>query len=131
MVDWIEEHTKQDFVEWFQAQGMLTEFILYSGWIQYQYGGFNTVYNISKSDVKWVFLKLYPRFKDFFNQLDVSGLDKEKALSEVFSIHQKKLVRLKWGFLSPIVNRLLDISLQSLPLISLDSLPPFHSKVYH
>ena len=63
-------------------------------------------YNISKSDVKWVFLKLYPRFKDFFNQLDVSGLDKEKALSEVFSIHQKKLVRLKWGFLSPIVNRL-------------------------
>ena len=51
MVTWIEERTKQDFVEWFQAQGMLTEFILYSGWIQYQYGGFNTVYNISKSDV--------------------------------------------------------------------------------
>jgi len=25
----------------------------------------------------------------------------------------------------------MDISLQSLPLISLDSLPPFHSKVYH
>ncbi|MEI8097875.1 MAG: hypothetical protein WCG74_03525 [Sediminibacterium sp.] len=26
---------------------------------------------------------------------------------------------------------LMDISLQSLPLISLDSLPAFHSKVYH
>lgn len=63
-------------------------------------------YNISKSDVKWVFLEVYPRFNDFFNQLDVSGLDTEKALSEVFSIHQKKLVRFKWGFISPIVNRL-------------------------
>ena len=63
-------------------------------------------YNISKSDVKWLFLEIYPRFNDFFNQLDVSGLDKEKAFSEVFSIHQKKLVRFKWGFLSPIVNRL-------------------------
>ena len=51
MVTWIEEHTKQDFVEWFQAQGMLTEFILYSGWIQYQYGGFAPLYDVSKSDI--------------------------------------------------------------------------------
>lgn len=51
MVMWIKEHTKQDFVEWFQDQGMLTEFILYSGWIQYQYSDFDTVYNISKSDI--------------------------------------------------------------------------------
>lgn len=63
-------------------------------------------YNISKSDVKWVFQELYPRFTDFFNQLDITGLDKEKALSEVFSLHKKKLVRFKWGFLSPLVNRL-------------------------
>jgi predicted DNA-binding transcriptional regulator len=48
MVRWIEEHTKQNFVEWFQNQGMLTEFILYSGWIQYQYGAFTPLYNISK-----------------------------------------------------------------------------------
>jgi hypothetical protein len=51
MVKWIEEHTKQDFAEWFQNHGMLTEFILYSGWMQYQYGGFDTIYNISKSDI--------------------------------------------------------------------------------
>jgi len=51
MVTWIEEHAKQDFVKWFQAQGMLTEFILYSGWIQYQYGGFDILYEITKSDV--------------------------------------------------------------------------------
>jgi hypothetical protein len=50
MVAWIEEHTHQDFVHWFQAQGMLTEFMLYSGWIQRQ-GGFDIMYNISKSDI--------------------------------------------------------------------------------
>jgi hypothetical protein len=51
MVTWIEERTKQDFVKWFQAQGMLTEFVLYSGWIQYQYGGFEPLYDISKSNI--------------------------------------------------------------------------------
>ena len=63
-------------------------------------------YNISKSDVKWIFQELYPRFNDFFNQLDVSGLDKKKAISEIFLHHKKKSVRFKWCFLSPIVNRL-------------------------
>jgi glycosyltransferase involved in cell wall biosynthesis len=63
-------------------------------------------YNISKSGVNWVFSELYPRFNDFFNQLEVSGLDKRKALSEVFSLHKKKLVRFKWGFLYPLVSRL-------------------------
>jgi predicted DNA-binding transcriptional regulator len=46
MVAWIEEHTGQDFVEWFQERGMLTEFILYSGWIQYRYGTLSTLYNV-------------------------------------------------------------------------------------
>lgn len=63
-------------------------------------------YNISKPDINRVFEELYPRFNDFFNQLDVSGLDKKKALSEVFSFHKQKLVRFKWGFLSPLINRL-------------------------
>jgi hypothetical protein len=49
MVAWIEQHTKQDFVTWFQDQGMLTEFILYSGWIQYCHGTFNPLYSVSKS----------------------------------------------------------------------------------
>ena len=34
MVKWIESQTQQPFAQWFQTQGMLTEFILYSGWIQ-------------------------------------------------------------------------------------------------
>lgn len=47
MVNWIEHHTQQPFAEWFQNQGMLTEFILYSGWIQYKFGSFSEIYNTS------------------------------------------------------------------------------------
>lgn len=50
MVAWIEEHTGQDFVQWFQDQGMLTEFMLYSGWVQRQ-GGFETLYTVTHSDI--------------------------------------------------------------------------------
>lgn len=52
MVKWIESQTRQPFADWFQSQGMLTEFILYSGWIQYQYGEFDSLYNVSKSDLQ-------------------------------------------------------------------------------
>lgn len=34
MIEWISDHTKDNFVDWFLRQGMLTEFILYSGWIE-------------------------------------------------------------------------------------------------
>lgn len=48
MINWIEDHVRQDFVTWFQEQGMLTEFILYSGWIQRQG---NSLYDVSKSNI--------------------------------------------------------------------------------
>lgn len=38
MIAYIEQKVKTNFAEWFQAQGMLTEFILYSGWIEYRHG---------------------------------------------------------------------------------------------
>jgi hypothetical protein len=52
MVNWIEQQVEQDFVKWFQEQGVLTEFMLYSGWIKRQYGNFNTLYNVSKSNIQ-------------------------------------------------------------------------------
>lgn len=52
MVEWIEHHVEQEFVEWFQDQGMLTEFMLYSGWIQRQYGSFDALYDVSRSDIR-------------------------------------------------------------------------------
>lgn len=51
MINWIESHTQQPFVEWFQNQGMLTEFILYSGWIQYKFGNFDLIYNTAFSAI--------------------------------------------------------------------------------
>lgn len=36
---------KQQFPRWFQAKGRLTEFMLYSGYLQYRFGNFDTFYN--------------------------------------------------------------------------------------
>ena len=44
MIAYIENKKNTNFVEWFQAQGMLTEFILYSGWIEFT-GGLDTYYS--------------------------------------------------------------------------------------
>lgn len=49
MVNWIESYTQQPFAEWFQNQGMLTEFLLYSGWIQYKFGSLDSIYNTATS----------------------------------------------------------------------------------
>ena len=36
---------KKNFPTWFQSQGRLTEFVLYSGYLQYRFGGFDAFYN--------------------------------------------------------------------------------------
>lgn len=43
MITDIESRTGQEFVQWFQDQGRLTEFILYSGWIEHKHGLANVV----------------------------------------------------------------------------------------
>lgn len=50
MIADIEQRTAEPFPEWFQSQGMLTEFILYSGYVQLQ-GGFEKVYNTKTNAV--------------------------------------------------------------------------------
>ena len=47
MIAEVEQLTGENFAEWFQQQGMLTEFILYSAFLQYKYGGFYTLYDRS------------------------------------------------------------------------------------
>jgi len=51
MIAWIERNTAQSFAGWFQHQGRLTEFILYSAWIQYRTGSLNTIYNTETSNI--------------------------------------------------------------------------------
>jgi len=45
MIAEVEQRTSENFVSWFQAQGMLTEFILYSAYLIYRYGDFDTLYH--------------------------------------------------------------------------------------
>lgn len=51
MITEVEKRTNADFPKWFQEQGMLTEFILYSGFIQYYCGNFEVLYNTSKNQL--------------------------------------------------------------------------------
>jgi hypothetical protein len=47
MIAWIESAVDQPFATWFQDQGRLTEFLLYTGWIQYHTGALDKIYNIN------------------------------------------------------------------------------------
>jgi hypothetical protein len=44
MIDKVTQLTGQQFSDWFQEQGMVTEFILYSGYVQYRDGTLDHVY---------------------------------------------------------------------------------------
>jgi hypothetical protein len=48
MIAWIESAVDQPFATWFQNQGRLTEFLLYTGWIQYHTGALDKIYNIDQ-----------------------------------------------------------------------------------
>jgi hypothetical protein len=49
MISEVEDRTGENFTTWFQSQGMLTEFVLYSAYLKYKYSGFDTLY---QSDFK-------------------------------------------------------------------------------
>lgn len=51
MIVEIEHQSQQSFADWFQAHGRLTEFILYSGFVQYQHGSFDQLYNVKNCAV--------------------------------------------------------------------------------
>jgi hypothetical protein len=51
MIAWIQNKTGQDFAAWFQAQGRLTEFILYSAWIQFRTGSLDSIYDTKINNI--------------------------------------------------------------------------------
>lgn len=51
MISWIETQTRRPFADWFQAHGLLTEFILYSAWIQFRTGSLGHVYNVDVNNI--------------------------------------------------------------------------------
>jgi hypothetical protein len=51
MIVEIENQSHQSFADWFQSHGRLTEFILYSGFVQHQHGNFDQLYNVKNRAV--------------------------------------------------------------------------------
>jgi Family of unknown function (DUF6492) len=45
LISHAETQTQTNFVDWFQSQGLLTEFILYSGYVKYLYQNFDALYS--------------------------------------------------------------------------------------
>jgi hypothetical protein len=51
MIKVVERLTGLDFSTWFQQQGMVTEFILYSGYVLYKFGNFDSLYDTKKNAI--------------------------------------------------------------------------------
>ena len=66
----------------------------------------NFRYSTTSKDLEWVFGVLRPRFKKFLDELNLEGVNKKDALNDIFSIHNKIRIKQKWGFLSPLINRI-------------------------
>jgi glycosyltransferase involved in cell wall biosynthesis len=62
-------------------------------------------YQVANEDLKWIKDELMPLFRLFFEKLAWQNLDNKKAFNAVFSIHHKLMIRKKWGFISPLINR--------------------------
>jgi hypothetical protein len=62
-------------------------------------------YQVSNEDLKWIKDELMPLFRLFFEKLAWQNLDNKKAFAVVFSIHHQLMIRKKWGFVSPLINR--------------------------
>jgi hypothetical protein len=45
----VEHRSQTPFIEWFGAHGMLTEFILYSGYVQYRYGSLDAISTVNST----------------------------------------------------------------------------------
>ncbi len=86
-------------MEMFQLKFNSTDFRYLCSYLSFRY-------HVSKEDLKWVFETLHPQFLAFFQVLKLPGLDINDTMREVFSIHNKIRNKQKWGFLSPLVNRI-------------------------
>lgn len=102
MTEEISTRVKQDFATWFQQQELLTEFILYSGYIEYTHGSVTaicsvrpdhrpySVCNICHSDTEHIDKKLHNMMSDKTDLLSVSV---HRHAWKLFTKQQKELYR--------------------------------------
>jgi glycosyltransferase involved in cell wall biosynthesis len=87
----------QEFREW--------SFDLHPEDFKYMCSYLSFRYQVANEDLKWIKDELMPLFRLFFEKLAWQNLDNKKAFAAVFSIHHKLMIRKKWGFVSPLINR--------------------------
>lgn len=51
MIKEVSNRTKKPFADWFQEQGMVTEFILYAGYVLYKLGSFDKLYDTANISI--------------------------------------------------------------------------------
>jgi hypothetical protein len=51
LISEVQNLTNSAFADWFQQQGMITEFILYSGYVVYRYGSLDKIYDVNRSTI--------------------------------------------------------------------------------
>jgi hypothetical protein len=49
MINQVTDFVQRPFADWFQSQGMITEFILYSGYVVYRHGSLDSIYTVDQS----------------------------------------------------------------------------------
>jgi hypothetical protein len=81
----VERRTQTPFVEWFGAHGMLTEFILYSGYCQYRYGSLDVVSTVDSMMAYNVCNICHSEFEKFDTKFD--SADNANILT--VSIHRR------------------------------------------
>lgn len=94
--DWVREmiaeitkRTKKSFPAWFQEQGMLTEFILYSGYIKYKYTALDAVY-LNQNTTKLCNNVCHSELEQFDKKLNWS----KESSSLVISVHRNAWAQL-------------------------------------
>lgn len=77
----VEGRTQTPFIKWFGARGMLTEFILYSGYIQYRYGSLDAVSTVNSTTAYDVCNICHSEFKIFDTKFNSAELPNTLTVS--------------------------------------------------
>ena len=81
----VELRVQTPFIRWFKDHGMLTEFILYSGYCQYRYGSLDVVSTVNSAAGYGVCNICHSEFKKFDTKFDIA----DNANILTVSIHRR------------------------------------------
>jgi Family of unknown function (DUF6492) len=84
MIKEIERRTNKLFATWFQEAGMITEFILYSGYVQYQYGSLDHLYTTKFNNAYTLCNVCHSEFQRF----DLKFVNMQELSNLTVSIHR-------------------------------------------